>query len=174
MLGFHEPRLDDHIGSVVMCANYWWKVSNIMGCMNTEALRSLGGPQGWVMAMVTGDEALAKLLDGPSYMASHLFQFEVLPAVPRGKEYLIAELSTIEKQLSLLGFIPGYPCKGPQALLPTLHLLHHYLKGFHREWTPDAEALMTERWEAILEGEVKALTADKWQLYIAQFNANEV
>ncbi|SJL06874.1 uncharacterized protein ARMOST_10216 [Armillaria ostoyae] len=170
MPGFHEPRLDDQGGSVILCTSYRWKASGVASRMNAGAFRALGGTLGWVMKAITGSEALAKLLDGPSYVASHLFNFDVLPAPLGGKEYLIAEGSTIQEQIALLGYITGGTQKGPRSLIPTDRLLHRFLSGFYREWTKHVELLMKEHWEAIGLGEAEALTEEEWGTYIGQFN----
>ncbi|SJL17569.1 uncharacterized protein ARMOST_21121 [Armillaria ostoyae] len=151
MPGFHKPRLDNHLGPAIMCANYRWKLSGVAARMNAGAFRALGGTMGWVVHVVTGSEAATKLLDGPSYIASHLFNFEVLPAMPGGKEYLIAEASTIEEQMALLGYVAADG-------------------RFYQEWTNYVDALMRERWEIIRQGEAEALTEEGWESYIARFN----
>ncbi|PBK59699.1 hypothetical protein ARMSODRAFT_982792 [Armillaria solidipes] len=117
----------------------------------------------------SGTEAIGKLLGGPSYVASHLFNVDILPSNFENSEALMAESLTIGEEMALAGFVTGCSRKGPRLLFPTVYLLIRYLKGYTEGWTEDAEALMRLRWNLVLRGEAEAMTEEEWERYLAEF-----
>ncbi len=173
MPGFQESSLMDKRGPALLNASYRLKAAEVAARMNVGAAVAKGGSLGWLVRKLTGKEAVQKLLDGPSYVAAHLFNVEILPAAYGGKEVLMTENLTIGEEMALIGFVPGCTRKGPRILFPTLYLLFRFLKGFWGQWSDNVEALMNKRWDLVLKGEAEAMTEEEWGKYITDFCAEQ-
>ncbi|SJL06610.1 uncharacterized protein ARMOST_09952 [Armillaria ostoyae] len=167
--GFYESQLSDERGSALLNASYRLKAAEVAARLNMGAAVARGGSIGWIIKKLAGKEAILKLLDGPSYMASHLFNVDVLPTNPGSKEALMTESLTVGEELALVGFVPGCARKGPQMLFPMPNLMGRLLPGDEDGWNELTEALMNLRWDSVLKGEADTMTEDEWRTYIDKF-----
>ncbi|PBK66623.1 hypothetical protein ARMSODRAFT_1021425 [Armillaria solidipes] len=168
LAGFREPQLDDTWGSAILNACYRWKASHIASRANIGAAIAQGNSIGWIAKKFTGEDCACRLLDGPSFIAAHLFWTEPLFTEEPGSNPLVCEYLTLEEELALLGFILGNSLAGPRYLFPPLIFLQQYLKGFFEFWTNEAEVVMRHRWDLLYKGEALAMTEREWALYLAK------
>ncbi|PBK63539.1 hypothetical protein ARMSODRAFT_1024004 [Armillaria solidipes] len=167
--GFLESHLNDNQGPALLNASYRLRASEVSARMNAGAAVAKGGSLGWLVRKLTGIEAIKKFLNGPSYVAAHLFNVELLPA--NENEVLMSENLTLGEEMALVGFVPGCARKGPRSLFPTSYILRRFLQGYVAEWTDDAEVLMKTRWDLVNRGEAEAMTEEEWGNYIGEFHA---
>lgn len=142
MPGFLELQLNDTQGTKMMNANYHHKAAQVVARMNASAAAAKGNNIGWLVWKFAGEDSIAKLLDGPSYIATQLHHVDILDSVKDSKDPLITKHLMVEEEMVLLGYIVGAHRHKPQYLFPTLQFLLSYLRGFLGLWTDDAENVM--------------------------------
>ena len=86
-----------------------------------------------------------KLLDGPSYIVSYLFNINIVLADIGEGEVLMTESLMIGEELALLGCIPRSMGQVPRFLFPAFHLFLCLIQGLVDGWNNNAEALMKKR-----------------------------
>ncbi|KAK0449348.1 hypothetical protein EV421DRAFT_1996187 [Armillaria borealis] len=78
ILGFQEPQLNDCTSIEIMNVSYQWKAANVASRLNAGAAVGYEGLLGWIIKKIMGKEAVKKLMERPSYIATWLLHAKVL------------------------------------------------------------------------------------------------
>ncbi len=119
---FVETQLNDNQEPALLNASYQLKASEVATCMNAGVAVSRGGSLGWLVQKLMGFDAIMKFLQGPSYVAAHLFHMELIPM--DRNEILMSKSLTLREEMALVGFVSGCSQKRLCSLFPTSYMLH--------------------------------------------------